>query len=82
MLNFGASKPRVKGGPLNRAWILPYKSSVPCCLHMCTKERCSLGPHVLPYFERTTIKTRVANKRLYKHTYLRFLQYGAYLPNN
>ena len=41
---------------------------------MRTKEECGLGPTHVNLQEHITIRIRVTNKRLYKLTYLRFLQ--------
>ena len=57
-----------------RVWILPYRSSTPCCTHVRSREGCSLGPHVLPYIESTTIRARAVNKCCLNLTLLWFLQ--------
>ena len=41
-----------------------YGIGAPTHLHMrmYTRKGCGLGPHMLPYIERTTIRTRAANE--------------------
>ena len=62
------------GQLLYRVWILPYRSSASCYMRMRTRQGCSLGPHVLPFLECTTIKDRVADKNFLNHMLLIILQ--------
>ena len=48
-----------------RVWIFLYSSSAPLYLHMGTREECSLGLHVLPYIECTTIRAIAILLRCY-----------------
>ena len=53
---------------LCRVRIFPYRSTTPLYLHMHTKGECSLGLHMLPYTECTTISQ--SGQQMLSHSYL------------